>query len=157
MGQIKLKASPLAQQAKENQSKKRRGLLSRPRGIKATREKAKQTQGPAERVRVLRKHRRETARISSVNQGKAREKTSRNERPSKRVTQIDFTPVQQPTESEEALPATEQSSHVPLLEAISEDAPQLQHPESGPQAGEAIESVSLPAGPPKDIQELPAG
>ncbi|OJJ85310.1 uncharacterized protein ASPGLDRAFT_46309 [Aspergillus glaucus CBS 516.65] len=46
------KASPLAQQAKENRSKKRRGLLSRPRGIKATREKAKQTQGRAERVRV---------------------------------------------------------------------------------------------------------
>lgn len=151
------KASSLAQQAKENRSKKRRGILSRPRGIKATREKAKQTQGPAERVRVLRKHRRETARPSSVKQEKAREKISQNERPSKRVTQINFTSVQQPTESDEALPATEQPSHVPLLEAISEDAPQIQHPESGPQAGEAIESVPLPLGPPKDIQELPAG
>lgn len=151
------KASPLAQQAKENRSKKRRGLLSRPRGIKATREKAKQTQGPAERARVLRKHRRETARPSLVNQGKAKEKTSRNERPSKRVTQIDFTSVQQPTESEKALPATEQSSHVPLLEARSEDAPQIQHAESGPRAGEAIERVALPPGSPKDIQELQAG
>ena len=146
------KASSLAQQAKENRSKKRRGLLSRPRGIKATRENAKHTQGPAEQVHVLRKHRRETARLSSVNQGKAREKTLQNERPSKHATQIDFTSVQQPTE--EALPATEQSSHVPLLEAISEDAPQ--HPESGPQTGEAIESVPLRPGPLKDIQELPA-
>lgn len=151
------KASPLAQQTKENRSKKRRGLLSRPREIKATREKSKQTQGPAERVHVLRKHRRETARPSSVYQGTSREKTPQNERPCKLVTQIDFTPVQQPTESGEALPATEQSSHVPLLEAIPEDAPQIQHPESGSQASEAIESILLPPGPPKDIQETPAG
>lgn len=151
------KASPLAQQAKENRSKKRRGLLSRPQGIKATRERAKQTQGPAERARVFRKHQREIARPSSVNQGKAREKNSQNERPSKRVTQIDFSSVQQPTESEDALPATEQPSHVPLLEAIPEDAPQIQRPESGTQAGEAIERVPLSPGSPKDIQELPAG
>lgn len=71
--------------------------------------------------------------------------------------QIDFTSVQQLTESDKALPATKQLSYVPLLEVISEDAPQFQHPESGPQAGEVIESVLLPPGPLKDIQELPVG